>query len=85
LVPISSASRFISILFGYLRMAYNSGSSNPVGAKTGSGPYGPRDEDKQVPPVNDETLNSIEKKEDQATDKGESKREGVVGIVILIF
>jgi hypothetical protein len=60
-------------------MAYNSGGSNPIGAKTG-----PRPEDAHVPPVNRETLKSIEKKEDDATDNGESKREGVVGTQLFI-
>jgi hypothetical protein len=55
-------------------MAYNSGGSNPIGVKTG-----PRPEDAHVPPVNQETLKSIETKEDKATDKGSTKREGVVG------
>jgi hypothetical protein len=55
-------------------MAYNSGSSNPIGVKTG-----PTPEDAYVPPVNQETLKSIETKEDKATDKGETKREGVIG------
>jgi hypothetical protein len=32
--------------------------------------------------VNKETLGSIEDKEDKNTDKGETKREGVVGNVI---
>lgn len=58
-------------------MAYNSGSSNPIGVKTG-----PRPEDAYVPPVNEETLNSIEKKENRGKDKGETKREGVVGIFV---
>jgi hypothetical protein len=55
-------------------MAYNSGGSNPIGVKTG-----PRPEDAYVPPVSEETLKSIETKEDKSTDKGETKREGVVG------
>jgi len=58
-------------------MAYNSGGSNPIGVKTG-----PRPEDAYVPPVNKETLGLIEEKEDKNTDKGETKREGVVGNVI---
>jgi hypothetical protein len=56
-------------------MAFNSGSANPIGVKTG-----PRPEDAYVPPVNKETLNSIESKADASTDKGTTKREGVVGM-----
>lgn len=55
-------------------MAYNSGGSNPIGVKTG-----PRPEDAYVPPVNKETIDSIESKEDEAQARGETKREGVVG------
>lgn len=55
-------------------MAYNSGGSNPIGVKTG-----PRPEDAYVPPVNNETLGSIEKAADKETEKGQMKREGVVG------
>jgi hypothetical protein len=54
-------------------MAYNSGGANPIGVKTG-----PRPEDAYVPPVDKETLNSIESKADANTDKGTTKREGVV-------
>jgi len=56
-------------------MAYNSGGANPIGVKTG-----PRPEDAYVPPVNEETLRSIQKKEDKRTEKGQTKREGVVGM-----
>jgi hypothetical protein len=56
-------------------MAFNSGGANPIGVKTG-----PRPEDACVPPVNKETLNSIESKADASTDKGTTKREGVVGM-----
>lgn len=56
-------------------MAYNSGGSNPIGVKTG-----PRPEDADVPPVNKETLISIESKKDKAQSKGETKREGAVGM-----
>jgi hypothetical protein len=55
-------------------MAYNSGGANPIGVKTG-----PRPEDAYVPPVDSETKNSIESKEDRGTSKGETKREGIVG------
>jgi hypothetical protein len=55
-------------------MAFNSGGSNPIGVKTG-----PRPEDAYVPPVNKETIDSIESKMDKAQSKGETKREGVVG------
>jgi hypothetical protein len=63
-----------------VEMAYNSGGANPIGVKTG-----PRPEDAYVPPVNKETLDSIESKKDQAQAKGETKREGVVGIIINQF
>jgi hypothetical protein len=61
-------------------MAYNSGGSNPIGVKTG-----PKPEDAYVPPVGSETKSSIESKEDRATDKGETKREGIVGINLSHF
>jgi hypothetical protein len=61
-----------------VEMAYNSGGANPIGAKTG-----PRPEDAYVPPVNKETLDSIESKKDEAQAKGETKREGAVGIITL--
>jgi hypothetical protein len=55
-------------------MAYNSGGSNPIGVKTG-----PRAEDAYVPPVGRETKNLIESKENRGTDRGGTKREGIVG------
>jgi hypothetical protein len=58
-------------------MAYNSGGANPIGVKTV-----PRPGDADVPPVNQETLNSIESKADASTDKGTTKREGIVGTSI---
>jgi len=57
------------------KMAYNSGGANPIGVKTG-----PRPEDAYVPPVNEETLRSIQKNEDKKTEKGQTKREGVIGM-----
>lgn len=55
-------------------MAFNSGGSNPIGVKTG-----PRPGDAYVPPVDKETIDSIESKKDKAQSKGETKREGSVG------
>jgi hypothetical protein len=55
-------------------MAFNSGGSNPIGVKTG-----PRPEDAYVPPVNKETLDSMESKKDEAQSKGVTKREGAIG------
>jgi hypothetical protein len=52
-------------------MAFNSGGANPIGVKTG-----PRPEDAYVPPVNKETLNSIESKADASTDKGATNEKG---------
>lgn len=62
------------------KMAYNSGGSNPIGVKTG-----PRPEDAYVPPVNSETLGSIERAADRGTEEGQMKREGVVGKSNQIF
>jgi hypothetical protein len=66
------------LLLHFVQMAYNSGGANPIGAKTG-----PRPEDAYVPPVNKETLDSIESKADSNTEKGETKREGVVGTLAI--